>query len=127
MTRSPARTPWTAVSLGVIGAAHLALTVHKYRDQVHEIVREGVLDRVERTSDGTTVGARPEAFWFATCGIATLALAGLTGAAERSPAGPPRALAPMLAGLATWGVALMPRSGFWSFYGAAALAHRARR
>ena len=124
-TAAPTRTPWSAITLGVIGVAHTALTPVLYRTELAGIARDGVLDRIER--DPATKDARAAAFWFAQSGAAMVLIAGLSARAERSPAGVPRFLAPALTGIATVGVTLMPRSGFWALYVPAALARRARR
>lgn len=121
---TPVRATWTSRTLLVIGSVHLAMAPLLYSDQLTDIISGGVLGQVE--SDAALKAERSDAFWYTTAGFSTLLLAGLVRSLERSSVGVPRYLPAALAGIAVWGVALMPMSGFWAFLVPAALAWKAR-
>lgn len=113
------QTPLVGRSLVAIGLVHLATTGVFYPESVRSIVQGGVIGAVE--ADPEQAAVRGVGFWYATAGLGVIALGLTVGQIER--AGRLRgATAAVLAGIATWGVSLMPKSGFWLFFPVAALA-----
>lgn len=105
-----------------VGAVHLAATPVFFGDAVRSVVDGGVLFSVEADPGATTL--RASGFWYATTGVAVMALGLQSQHSERQLGSPAPALAPALLGLGAWGVLLDPQGGFWLFFPLAALAWR---
>jgi hypothetical protein len=109
----------------VVGAAHIAITPLLFPRSVHSLLDGGVLGAVD--ADPTVSDLRALGFWYATSGVALLALGALIAEQERGKS-PPSALVPgVLAALGTWGVLLLPKSPFWALIGLAGLSVARRR
>lgn len=109
----------------IVGAVHVALTPRLFPASVRSILEGGVLGSVE--ADPEVTDLRALGFWYATAGVGLLALGWSVTEREQHRGPPPRGLAPMLAGLGVWGVALMPASPFWAFLALAAVTEVRRR
>jgi hypothetical protein len=109
----------------VVGAVHIAITPLLFPRSVRSLVDGGVLGAVD--ADAAVSDLRALGFWYATSGVALVALGAVIAEHERRESAPP-ALAPWaLAGLGTWGVLLLPKSPFWVLIGPAGLSVARRR
>ncbi|WP_122818276.1 DUF6463 family protein [Nocardioides pantholopis] len=103
-----------------VGAVHLAATPVFFGDALRSVVEGGVLFSVEADAEATTL--RASGFWYATSGVAVMALGLLSRHSESQLGSPAPVLPPTLLGLGAWGVLLDPQSGFWLFFPIAVLA-----
>lgn len=105
--------PLVGWSLLAIAAVHVAATPAIYPESIRSTVHGGVLFAVDREPSLSDV--RGVGFWYVTAGLGVGLLGLVVRDAERRAGRPPRALGWGLLGLTGWGVALMPKSGFWAF------------
>jgi hypothetical protein len=117
--------PLVGASLVGIAILHTAAAPGVYPDSLRSIWDGGVLDAVER--DPSLIELRGLGFWYVTTGLAVGLLGGAARHLEHRPEGLPRWFGWGLLGLTAWGVALMPKSGFWAFAIPALLALRQQR
>ena len=90
-----------------------AATPAIYPESIRSTVDGGVLFAVER--EPSLSDLRGVGFWYVTAGLGVGLLGLVVRDAERRAGRPPRALGWGLLGFTGWGVALMPKSGFWAF------------
>lgn len=108
-----------------VGVIHLALTPLLYRDSVRSVLDGGVVAAIE--AEPAQADRRGVGFWYATTGLATIAYGVAITERERQAAPLPASLPVALAAIGTWGVVLMPKSGFLVFGPLAVLAAFRRR
>lgn len=96
-----------------------------YPDSLRSTLAAGVVGAVER--DPALIPLRGVGFWYITTGIGWGLLGGVVRWYELRVGAPPKKLGWALAVTAAWGVALMPKSGFWALFVPAALVLRANR
>jgi hypothetical protein len=123
-TTDKATRPWVGWSLLTIAAVHTAAAPAIYPESLRSTWDAGVVGAVER--EPALVNLRGIGFWYVATGIGVGLLGLLARDAERRTGRPPRALGWGLLGLTGWGVALMPKSGFWAFIVPAVLTLRSR-
>ncbi|HEX5850777.1 MAG TPA: DUF6463 family protein [Rubrobacter sp.] len=118
MTRLPR--PTSGAALVVIGILHTSIGLLEYRAVLREMVRDGMIDTVEGDAE------REAAFWFLTCGVSLVSMGWSFRWARQQTGTLPSFVGPALLGIATAGVTLMPRSGFWADFVPAILAYGER-
>ncbi|TDC46096.1 hypothetical protein E1212_27685 [Jiangella ureilytica] len=117
--------PVVGWSLLAIAAGHVLAAPLVYPDSLRSTWEGGVLLAVE--GDPSLIAERGIGFWYVTAGLGVGLLGGVVRWAERRTGPVPRGLGWALLGLTLWGVALMPKSGFWAFAVPAALILRRPR
>ena len=111
---------WVGRYLIAVGLLHTAAGIVLYRQPLAAIIRAGGWNSVDPHFDRNT------AFWFLVAGILFMLIGGLVDWLESQHLRPPGFLGYGLAALAAVAVFLMPLSGFWLFFpAAAALSRRA--
>jgi Family of unknown function (DUF6463) len=95
----------------VIGVVHIVLTPVLYPDSWDSVLEAGVIASIE--ADETAKDRRSAGFWYATAGLGQIMFVALVCTIERRLGMAPRLVGWMMLGLAVWGVALVPNSGFW--------------
>lgn len=108
-----------------VGAIHVGITPLVYGPSLRSVVDGGVIATIE--AEPALAERRGVGFWYVTTGLALIAYGVAVAERERQASPLPASLPLMLAGLGAWGVALMPKSGFWSFAPLAAVAAVRRR
>lgn len=106
--RRPRGRPIVGRLLGALALVHTVAVVAFYGDGLERIIDDGVVNASEPS------GAVPDAaFWYVFSGLTVLTLSVLVRWCERDDR---RALLPVgwaIVGLSTWGIVVMPTSGFW--------------
>lgn len=120
MSLSSGRRPWVGWSLVAIALLHLLSVPVFYDAALRSILAGGVVNAVE--SDPALRDLRSAGFWYLATGLAALTLGLLTAWVERHAGTVPYLLAWALLGIASFGVLLVPASGFWLFLVPATLA-----
>ena len=96
-----------------IAAGHIAAAPAIYPESLRSTWRAGVLNAVER--DPSLVALRGVGFWYVTAGFGVALLGAIVRWGELRHGPVPRWFGAGLLAFAAWGVALMPKSGFWAF------------
>jgi hypothetical protein len=108
-----------------ISAVHVAAAPAIYPDSLRSTWDAGVVNAIER--DPSLVVLRGVGFWYVTAGFAVAMLGAIVRWGELRYGPVPRWFGAGLLAFAAWGVALMPKSGFWAFGVPALLALRRPR
>lgn len=117
------RRPVTGLLIVAVGIIHLAVTPLVYGDAWRSIGRGGIVGAVD--ADPGQSDVRGVGFWYATAGIALLALGCLVTWIQQEIGVLPRLVAWLLLVVGLWGVVLLPLSPFWVFLIIAVVAWRA--
>jgi hypothetical protein len=109
---------WVGRYLIAVGLVHSAAGIVLYWQPLMAIIRAGGWNSIDPHFDRNTV------FWFLVAGVLFMMIGGLVDWLEGRRLVPPRFLCYGLAAFAAIAVFLMPISGFWLFFPAAAALSR---